>query len=60
MKAVLISTDYIKTATGEYKVLEINTSTRIVAADNEGNLPGLDWSNLTTFIQLMDLQMYIV
>ena len=46
MKAVLISTDYIKTPTGEYKVLEINTSTRIVA-----DMTQLDWSNLTTFIQ---------
>lgn len=46
MKAVLISTDYIKTSTGEYKVLEINTNTRIVAEMAE-----LDWSNLTTFIQ---------
>ena len=51
MKAVLLSTDYIKTEDGQYKILEINTSTRIVPADNEGNLPGLDWSNLTTFIQ---------
>jgi hypothetical protein len=46
MKAVLIATDYIKTSTGEYKVLEINTNTRIVA-----NVDELDWSELTTFIQ---------
>lgn len=46
MKAVLISTDYIKTSSGEYKVLEINTNTRIVADMTE-----LDWSSLTTFIQ---------
>lgn len=46
MKAVLISTDYIKTSTGEYKVLEINTNTRIVA-----DMTQLDWSNLTNFIQ---------
>jgi hypothetical protein len=46
MKAVLIATDYIKTPTGEYKVLEINTNTRIVA-----DMTQLDWSNLTTFIQ---------
>jgi len=46
MKAVLISTDFIKTSTGEYKVLEINTNTRIVADVEE-----LDWSNLTNYIQ---------
>ena len=26
MKAVLIATDYIKTSTGEYKALEMNTN----------------------------------
>ena len=36
----------IVTPTGEYKVLEINTNTRIVA-----DMTQLDWSNLTTFIQ---------
>jgi len=46
MKAVLLATDYIKTPNGEYKVLEINTNTRIVADSEE-----LDWSNLTSFIQ---------
>ena len=46
MKAVLIATDYIKTSTGEYKVLEINTNSNILA-----NMLQLDWSSLTTFIQ---------
>lgn len=46
MKAVLIGTDYIKTESGEYKVLEINTSTRI----DTSNMDLLNWSNLTNFI----------
>ena len=46
MKAVLIATDYIKTSTGEYKVLEINTNTKFVA-----DITHIDWSNITTFIQ---------
>jgi len=46
MKAVLLATDYIKTEDGQYKILEINTNSRIVA-DSEL----LDWVGLTTFIQ---------
>jgi hypothetical protein len=46
MKAVLIATDYIKTPTNEYKVLEINTQAGIIA---DMNL--LDWSGITNFIQ---------
>jgi hypothetical protein len=46
MKAVLIATDYIKTTTNEYKVLEINTQSGIIA---DMNL--LDWTGLTNFIQ---------
>jgi len=46
MKAVLIATDYIKTATNEYKVLEINTQAGIIA---DMNL--LDWTGITNFIQ---------
>jgi hypothetical protein len=46
MKAVLIATDYIKTATNEYKVLEINTQAGIIADINL-----LDWTGITNFIQ---------
>ena len=46
MKAVLIATDYIKTATNEYKVLEINTQAGIIS---DMNL--LDWTGITNFIQ---------
>jgi hypothetical protein len=46
MKAVLISTDYIKTPTGEYKVLEINTQSGIIA-----DMAILDWTGITNFIQ---------
>ena len=46
MKAVLIATDYIKTPTGEYKVLEINTNSAIL-----GDMESLDWTGLTNFIQ---------
>jgi hypothetical protein len=46
MKSVLIATDYIKTATNEYKVLEINTQSGIIA---DMNL--LDWTGITNFIQ---------
>jgi len=46
MKAVLIATDYIKTPTGEYKVLEINTQSGIIA-----DMDILDWTGITNFIQ---------
>jgi hypothetical protein len=46
MKAVLIATDYIKTITNEYKVLEINTNSSIL-----GEMNNLDWTGLTNFIQ---------
>lgn len=46
MKAVLIGTDYIKTESGEYKILEINTNTRI----DTSNMDLLNWDNLTNFI----------
>jgi hypothetical protein len=46
MKAVLIATDYIKTPTNEYKVLEINTNTALL-----GDIDILDWTGITNFIQ---------
>ena len=46
MKAVLIATDYIKTPTNEYKVLEINTQAGIIA-----DMDILDWTGITNFIQ---------
>ncbi len=46
MKAVLIATDYFKTTSNEYKVLEINTNVKV-----PNNLEILDWDNLKKFIQ---------
>lgn len=46
MKAVLIATDYIKTPTNDYKVLEINTNASLL---EDMNL--LDWTGITNFIQ---------
>lgn len=51
MKAVLIATDYIKTESGEYKVLEINTNTRLVV-----NMEELDWTGISNFIQTNGFQ----
>lgn len=44
MKAVVISTDYVKDTNGEFKVLEMNTQTQIVFKDatNYLDLDGLD------------------
>jgi hypothetical protein len=47
MKAVLLGTDYIKTSTGDIKVLETNTNI-IFATDD---VTKLDWNGLKTFIQ---------
>ena len=47
MKAVLIATDYIKTQSGDYKVLEMNTN---VALGVLGNDDFLNWENLKSFI----------
>lgn len=49
MKAVLISTDYIKTEDGSYKILEMNTNTAIdVMGENQ---QCLDFSELQSFIE---------
>lgn len=49
MKAVLISTDYIKTEDGSYKILEMNTNTSInVMGENQ---QCLDFSELQSFIE---------
>lgn len=56
MKAVLIGTDYIKTESGEYKVLEINTNTRIDTMKMEL----LDWSALTDFIKTSNFTEVVV
>jgi hypothetical protein len=47
MKAVLLATDYIKTSTGEIKVLETNTNIAVATDD----VSKLNWSELKTFIQ---------
>jgi hypothetical protein len=49
MKAVLISTDYIKTQDGNYKVLEMNTNTALdVLSEDQYNY--LDLTELESFI----------
>lgn len=48
MKAVLIASDYIKTSTGEYKVLEMNTNVSLGTIAENMNV--LDWGELTNFI----------
>jgi len=49
MKAVLISTDYIKTEDGNYKVLEMNTNTALdVLSEDQYNY--LDLTELQSFI----------
>jgi hypothetical protein len=49
MKAVLISTDYIKTQDGNYKVLEMNTNTALDTL-NEDQQNYLDFTELESFI----------
>lgn len=50
MKAVIIGTDYIKTSTGEYKVLEINTNTGLgILGDRDETI--LEWNTFKSFIQ---------
>jgi len=50
MKAVLIATDYIKTSTGEYKVLETNTNASLgVLEDLDVSI--LEWNNIKLFIE---------
>jgi len=50
MKAVLISTDYIKTEDGSYKVLEMNTNTALDAL-SEDQQHYLDFTGLQSFIE---------
>lgn len=50
MKAVLIATDYIKTSTGEYKVLETNTNASLAPLELLDTTI-LEWNNLKSFIE---------
>jgi hypothetical protein len=47
MKAVLLGTDYIKTSTGGFKIIETNTNIQVATDD----VTKLDWSTLKSFIQ---------
>jgi hypothetical protein len=47
MKAVLLGTDYIKTSTGGFKIIETNTNIQVATDD----VTKLDWSALKSFIQ---------
>jgi hypothetical protein len=48
MKAVLIGTDFIKTSTGEYKVLEMNSNISLGVI--EYNTDILDWSGIQNLV----------
>jgi hypothetical protein len=47
MKAVLLGTDYVKTSTGGFKIIETNTNIQFAIDD----VTKLDWSTLKSFIQ---------
>jgi hypothetical protein len=49
MKAVLISTDYIKTESGDYQVLEMNTNTSLDVLRDDQHY--LDFTELQSFIE---------